>query len=621
MTQTTNRCFPKGSHIFSSHATRCDALSAARMRFGFYYALALLIVLPLPLRAGPLDDLEPGHWYQVSNSKLQAVFPSPTPPGWTGPRAVMDAWSGGAYDSNRDRLIVWGGGHCDYAGNELYVFDIQTLSWSRLTEPSTTIAEGVSHYPDGLPSSRHTYDMLSYVPETGKFVSVGGGAGYFCDQPQNYINSTDLFNFALNRWERAANHPSIGNSTGRVSAYDAATGHVWAHGTYDGKLAEYNPVADTWKAHGSQTYLEIDGKAAIDAQRHEMLVVGGYGGNRQILLWDLDNPAAGPKIPSTSGDRTLETQSGIGLVYDPVSDRYVGWDGGSSVYTLNPDTWVWTKVDPATSNSVQGPAANENGTYGRFQYIPSQNAFVVVSRTDGDVFFYKLTEGGGQAPGAPAPTVSMDADPDAVTEGNFVTIFWTTADATTCVASGDWTGTKAVSSSSEEFSEAVGPLTSDSEFQLNCEGPGGTTSASVSVQVQSEQPLPTVDLNASASSVPAGEFVTLDWTATDATTCEAGGAWSGMRATSDSETVGPLQEDKTFTLQCSGAGGSATDSVTISIQASAGGDVQGEVRDQDQGGGVFGFFTLAMLLVATGWRWPAAARRIDCGLRRRAQES
>lgn len=353
--------------------------------------LLVLLASSLPLLAGPLEELEPGHWYRAPDTKLQAVFPDTSPPGWTGPRAVMDAWSGGTYDSSRNRLIVWGGGHCDYAGNEVYAFDIEAMNWSRLTEPSAAIEQGVSRYPDGSPSSRHTYDTLSYTPESGELVSIGG-AGYVCEQPERYINATDRFDLGSNAWRQGADYPSIGNSTGLVSAYDAATGHVWVHGTYGGKLGEYDPAADSWKVHGAEIYLEIDGKAAIDPERRQMIVVGGHGGNRQILLWDLDNPATGPKTPSTSGDRTLETQSGIGLVYDPVSDRYVGWDGGSSVYTLNPDTWVWTKVDPATSNSVQGPAANANGTYGRFQYIPSKNAFIVVSRTNDDVFFYRLID-------------------------------------------------------------------------------------------------------------------------------------------------------------------------------------------------------------------------------------
>ncbi|MBN1377797.1 MAG: hypothetical protein JXA04_01025, partial [Gammaproteobacteria bacterium] len=74
----------------------------------------------LVVYADAFDDLnlQPGQWYEVPNSKLQNHFPGNPPPGYTGPQSVMAAWSGGAYDSSRDRLIVWGGGHEDYAGNE-----------------------------------------------------------------------------------------------------------------------------------------------------------------------------------------------------------------------------------------------------------------------------------------------------------------------------------------------------------------------------------------------------------------------------------------------------------------------------------------------------------------------
>ena len=64
--------------------------------------------------AHPLDSLPPGHWYEVPNSKLTSVNPCPDvfcPPGTI--TAVMKAWSGGAFDTTRDRLLVWGGGHRD----------------------------------------------------------------------------------------------------------------------------------------------------------------------------------------------------------------------------------------------------------------------------------------------------------------------------------------------------------------------------------------------------------------------------------------------------------------------------------------------------------------------------
>ena len=71
--------------------------------------LSQMIVMPLMgSAANPIDTLEPGHWYEVPNSHLRDVAPKPLPPGIF--RTIITAWSGGAYDTTRDRLIIMGGG-------------------------------------------------------------------------------------------------------------------------------------------------------------------------------------------------------------------------------------------------------------------------------------------------------------------------------------------------------------------------------------------------------------------------------------------------------------------------------------------------------------------------------
>ena len=39
-----------------------------------------------------LEQLQPGEWYEVPNSKLRAVLPSP--PSMGTPTSIMSAWSG-----------------------------------------------------------------------------------------------------------------------------------------------------------------------------------------------------------------------------------------------------------------------------------------------------------------------------------------------------------------------------------------------------------------------------------------------------------------------------------------------------------------------------------------------
>lgn len=59
--------------------------------------------------------------------------------------------------------------------------------------------------------------------------------------------------------------------------------------------------------------------------------------------------------------------------------------------------------------------------------------------------------------------------------------------------------------------------------------------------------------------------MSLSWQSSNADSCSASGGWSGDRATSGSETVGPLNQTTTFSLSCSGAGGGALDNVTVQV--------------------------------------------------------
>jgi probable HAF family extracellular repeat protein len=79
-------------------------------------------------------------------------------------------------------------------------------------------------------------------------------------------------------------------------------------------------------------------------------------------------------------------------------------------------------------------------------------------------------------------------------------------------------------------------------------------------------PQPTVTLTTSASSVAVGSSLTLTWSSTNATSCTASGNWTGSKPASGSEATGPLNADVSYTLSCTGAGGSAsgTKAVTVS---------------------------------------------------------
>ena len=516
--------------------------------------------------AGPLDTLQPGQWYEAPSSNMSALDPCParncTYSGVEGNSSVMSAWNGGAYDTTRDRLIVWGGGHNAYAGNEVYVFNIGTMTWSRATEPTTSISQNVMYYPDGKPSSRHTYNMVVYAPNVDRFISVGAGSTY--GEVGGSGSTVDALDFGTNTWSTRASipdAPGYGSFYGAIAAYDAGNGHIWFHNTLSGTLREYDPVTNTWQIRVSN-YLEDYSTAAIDPVRRLMVTVGGKSG---ILIWDLNSPTSPPFKPAaTTGDTSIQGGQAPGFVYDSASKLFVGWNGGSAVYTLTPPlnpktgTWVWTKINTAASNTVTPTTAEASGTYGRFQYIPSKNVFVAVNRTTESVYFYRLSNGGTTT----APTATFSASATTVAYNGSTTLSWSGTNTTGCTASGGWSGSKTTSGSA-----VINAITADTTFTLSCSGAGGSVSKSVAVIVTGAPP--TVTLSASPTTISSGGSSTLTWFSTGATSCAASAAWSGVKGTSGTLALTSLTTSGTYTLTCTGTGGSASQSATINVTAGA----------------------------------------------------
>lgn len=76
---------------------------------------------------------------------------------------------------------------------------------------------------------------------------------------------------------------------------------------------------------------------------------------------------------------------------------------------------------------------------------------------------------------------------------------------------------------------------------------------------------PTLDVIASPTAVAYGGASTISWTSTNATSCTVG----GQGGTSGSFSTGPLTADTTYNGSCTGAGGTANDTVTVTVAASS----------------------------------------------------
>jgi hypothetical protein len=116
-----------------------------------------------------------------------------------------------------------------------------------------------------------------------------------------------------------------------------------------------------------------------------------------------------------------------------------------------------------------------------------------------------------------------------------------------------------------------------------------TNAGSYALKVSSTPPAPVITFAANPLRATSGETVDLTWSATNATGCTASNGWTGTRAVSGTEKSAALTTTASFTLNCTGAGGNTSQTVTVEVTPAASGGSGGG------GGGAFEFFTLAML--------------------------
>jgi hypothetical protein len=279
------------------------------------------------------------------------------------------------------------------------------------------------------------------------------------------------------KWSEKTRAPIV-NSIGVASGYDPVTKKIFLYD--NGKLVSYDPATDKWDTLSQDA--GVNGLVGEVDPVHRKFVVVGKG---NAYVYDLSASTITRSPLGAVGNKAME-QKVPGLAFDPDSGKIVGWNGGASVYTLDLSVSppVWTQILPASGNTVVPTSGASWGTYGRWQYVPSKGVFIAVSRTNENVYFYKLGANTGTGGGTtqPVPEVTLNAAPATIEAGGNTTLTWMTVDADSCNASGSslWTGSKSLSDSN---GENVGPLNSTATFTLTCSNAGGSASRSVTVDV------------------------------------------------------------------------------------------------------------------------------------------
>jgi hypothetical protein len=347
--------------------------------------LALFIITALFALAQGIPST-PG-WFQIPNTTLQSVCP---PNNFNNSGydfydscpAVVTAWNSGAFDTNRNRLIVWGGGHDDYYGNEMYAVNLNTLTIERITDPTVPIASSCTDglAGDTVPNSRHTYDGIAYMANVDRLFVFGGSlspCGYF-------IDGTWTFDMGSKTWQKMNPSGDIPHDVpGIVTAYDPNTGNVYLHD--DQYLYSYSFAGNSFQRLSGSNITDYHLSGTIDPVNGKFVMVGA--GN--VYVYDINPGSAYTRVSlATTGGSSIVNSYYPGLAFDSSQGKIVAWNGGDTVYVLDLESAAWS---PITFSGGPG-ASPANGTYNRWSYSPASGVFVLVNAMDSNVFTLRLSE-------------------------------------------------------------------------------------------------------------------------------------------------------------------------------------------------------------------------------------
>lgn len=157
--------------------------------------------------------------------------------------------------------------------------------------------------------------------------------------------------------------------------------------------------------------------------------------------------------------------------------------------------------------------------------------------------------------------------PVTIVVGDSVSLFWTSTGATSCNASStgnDFTGYKY-----NQGSATIYPLNSGTRtYTISCSGTNGTATDSVIVNVVDKS---AVDIKANGYNGPVTVAinipVTLSWTLTNVTSCNATGDWSGSKTSSGTLIEHPASvKQYVYTISCTDSSGSPiSDNVIVNV--------------------------------------------------------
>ena len=250
--------------------------------------------------------LPEGEWSKVNLNNysdvwtpddLRPLYFASNPP----PSKIIEAWSSFAWDPNRGDLMLFGGGHANYNGNDVYRWRGSTRQWERASLPSEVKQDDLGTWmavdgPDAAPISAHTYDNNIFLPVIDRLVVFGGaafnsGGAFTREVTPTTSRRTGPYFFDPNK----ADPNKVGGTTGshvkRTGPHpEIVGGNMWTNRDIYLNLANNQSLPGA-HVNGCTAYAQENGK--------DVVYVGARppGGGTSTNLYkytvnDINNPAA-----------------------------------------------------------------------------------------------------------------------------------------------------------------------------------------------------------------------------------------------------------------------------------------------------------------------------------------
>lgn len=306
-----------------------------------------------------------------------------TSPSPGGNKAFITSYCGAALHPDTADLYVIGGGHADYAGNDVYKLNLnsETPTWTMLRAPSPSSAiqadnqsatvPGYAYYLDGSPTSRHTWENIKVVPERNRVFLFTAGAVW--GNGNGTFPVVDAFNLATNSYDASGTYASAPLAQAGMMTVRDGAGNVWIS-TNGSNIYKWTQATATWQFMGSANVYDRHGGALYDSLRDRVVKLPDT--QSQGRYWSATG-ALGLTYFSMTG--AITSAASATAVYEPVLDRYLLFPKGTTaVYSVHPTTFVSSLVTTTgTAYSLPG-TDGEQTMGGRISYVSQLGGVVVV---------------------------------------------------------------------------------------------------------------------------------------------------------------------------------------------------------------------------------------------------